>query len=82
MCDTQILGAQQLVAILAAAEVKQIVRVTVERLAQAAGGELKTDAPPRAATLQHEQVAAIGVDVHQVRIQRAHTQGAWGGGRG
>ena len=36
--------------------------------------QLEADPPPAAAALEHEQVAAVGVDVHQVRIQRAHAQ--------
>ena len=34
--------------------------------------QLEADATPSAAALEHEQVAAVGVDVHQVRVQRAH----------
>ncbi len=72
----QVLGAQALVAVLAAAEVVEVVGVGVERLAEAAGGELEADPAPRAAALEHEQVAAVGVDVHQVRVQRADAQHA------
>ena len=39
-----------------------------------AGGQLEADAPPGAAALEHDQVAAIGIDVHEVGIQRAHAQ--------
>ena len=70
----EVLGAERLVAVLAAAHVVEVVRVGVQRLAGLRPGELETDAAPLAAALQEEQVAAVGVDVHQVRIQRAHPQ--------
>ena len=70
----QVLGAEALVAILAAAQVEEVVGVRVERLAEPAGGQLEADPAPRAAALEHEQVAAVGVDVHQVRIERADAQ--------
>ena len=67
----QVLGAQALVAVLAPAEVEEVVCAGIEALAQAARGELKADSSPCTATLEHEQVAAVGVDVHEVRIQGA-----------
>src|SRR5262249_17123412 len=73
---------QPLVAVLAAAEVEEVVRVRIERLAEPAAGELKADATPAAAPFEHEQVAAIRVDVHQIGIQRAHAQGRGGPGPG
>src|SRR5205807_9193675 len=67
----QVLGAQALVAVLAPAEVEEVVCAGIEALARAARGELKADSSPCAATLEHEQVASVGVYVHEVRIQGA-----------
>ncbi len=72
----QILRAQPLVAILTAAQVEQVVGIRVQRLAEPAGRQLEADPAPRAASLEHEQVAAVGVDVHQVRVERADAQDA------
>ena len=66
--------AQALVAILAAAEVEEVVRVGVDRLAQPRRRHPEADPAPRAAALEHEQVAAVGVDVHEVGVQRADAQ--------
>ncbi len=52
--------------------------VAVERLTKPAGGELEADTAPGAAALEHEQVAAVGIDVHQVGVQRADAQGGGG----
>ena len=70
----QILGAQRLVAVLAAADVEEVVGVGVERVAEAGAGELEAEPAPLAALAQQREVAAVGVDVHQVRIQRADAQ--------
>ena len=70
----QILRAELLVAVLAAAEVEEVVRVGVDRVAEAGGGQLEADPAPRAAPLQHQHVAAVGVDVHQVGVERADAQ--------
>ena len=42
----------------------------------AGAGELEADPAPGAAALEQQQVAAVGVDVHQVGIERADAQGA------
>ena len=70
----QVERAQALVAILAAADVVEVGAVRVELVAQAAGLELEADPAPAAAPLEQQQVAAIGVDVHQVGVQRADAQ--------
>jgi hypothetical protein len=70
----QVLRAQALIAILTATEIEQIVLARVQRLAEAARRQLEADPAPRAAALEHKQVAAVGIDVHQVRIERADTQ--------
>ena len=48
----QILGAQHLVAVLAAADVEEVVGVRVERVAEAGAGELEADPAPLAALAQ------------------------------
>ena len=67
-------GHRHLVAILAAAHVDQVVGRRVERLSDARGGQLEADAAPLAARAQDGDVAAIGVDVHELRVERAHAQ--------
>ena len=51
-------------------------RVGIDALAEPGGGDLEADPAPGAAALEHEQVAAVGVDVHEVGIERADAQGA------
>ncbi len=70
----EVVRAQPLVAILAAADVVQIGARKVERLTDRGGCQLKIDPAPAAAPLEQQQVAAIGVDVHQLGVQRADTQ--------
>ena len=65
---------RDLVAVLAAAHVEEVVRVRVERLAEARGGVLEAEPAPLAARAQHGDVAAVGVDVHQLRIERQDPQ--------
>ena len=72
LTGNEVLRAEQLVAVLAASQVVDVVRLTVERLTEPATAQLKADSAPCAATLQHEQVAAVGVDVHQIGVQCAH----------
>ena len=67
-------GAQGLVAVLAAADVEEVVGVRVQFVAQAGAGELEAHPAPLAALAQEREVAAVGVDVHQVRIERADAQ--------
>ena len=70
----QVERAQLLVAVLAAADVVEVGAVGVERLAEAARAAAEPDPAPAAAALEQQQVAAVGVDVHQVRVQRADAQ--------
>ena len=63
-----------LVAVLAAAHVEEVVGVRVERLAEARRGVLEAEAAPLAAGAQHRDVAAVGVDVHQLGVERADPQ--------
>ena len=70
----QVERAQLLVAVLAAADVVEVGAVGVELFAQTARLQLETDPAPAAAALEQQQVAAVGVDVHQVGIQRADAQ--------
>ena len=70
----QVLGAQALVAVLAAADVEEVGASGSSGSPRPLAGQLEADAAPLAAALEHEQVAAVGVDVHQVRVQRAHAQ--------
>src|SRR5205807_202939 len=72
----EVLRTQALVSVLTAADVVDVVGVRVERLADPVRNELEAQAAPRAATLEHEQVAAVGVDVHEVRVEHAHAQRA------
>ena len=68
--------AQLLVTVLTTAEVEEVVRVGVDLVAEAGAAQLEADPAPLAAALEQQQVAAVGVDVHQVRIQRADPQDA------
>ena len=70
----QVLRAQRLVAVLAAAEVEEVVGVGVDRVADVGSRQLEADPAPLAAALEEQQVAAVGVDVHQVGVQRADAQ--------
>ncbi len=71
-----VLGAQRLVAVLRAADVEEVMRGGVDPLAEPRGDDLEADRAPRAAALEQQQVAAVGVDVHEVGIQRADAQRA------
>ncbi len=62
-------GDGTLVAVLAAAEVEEVVGRGVDALAGAGGGVGEADPTPLAAPLQEEDVAAVGVDVHLVRVE-------------
>jgi hypothetical protein len=65
---------RDLVAVLAAAHVEEVVSVRVERRLEAGRSVLESDAAPLAARAQDRDVAAIGVDVHQLRVERADPQ--------
>ena len=63
-----------LVAVLAAAHVEEVVGVAVERLPEARRGVLEAEAAPLAAGAEHRDVAAVGVDVHQLGVEREDPQ--------
>src|SRR5215207_234941 len=67
-------GDDALVAILPAADVDQVVGVGVDRLAGPGGSVLEADPPPLTTTLKEEHVAAVGVDVHLLGVQRQQSQ--------
>ena len=69
----------RLVAILAPADVEEVVRARVELLADRGGRQLEAQAAPLAAGAQNGDVAAVGVDVHQLGIEREHAQGGHAG---
>ena len=81
LAQQQILGAQPLVAVLAATDVEDIVSGSVQWFAESAARQLEADPAPLTTAAQHQQVAAIGIDVHQVRVQRTHPQRASGARR-
>ena len=70
----QVQGAAGLVAVLASADVEQVGSGWVQRLAQARRTQCKGDTAPAAPALEQQQIAAVGVDVHQVGVKRAHAQ--------
>jgi hypothetical protein len=70
-----VVGDGDLVAILAAADVEEVMGVGLEALADGARGEREAEPAPLAACAQHGDVAAIGVDVHELRIERADAEG-------
>src|SRR5206468_1072731 len=53
----QVLRTQALVAVLAAAEVEQVMPIRVQRISQAAGGKLEAEAAPMAEALQLDHAA-------------------------
>ena len=67
-------GDRHLVAVLAAAHVEEVVRVRIETVGQRGAGQLEAKPAPLAARPEHRQVAAVRVDVHQLRVERAHAQ--------
>ena len=75
MVAHQVLGHEPLVAILAAADVDQVVGARVEGLAGAGRGVLEADPAPLAAPPQEDDVAAVGVDVHLVRVEGEEAKG-------
>ena len=64
-----VLGDEHLVAVLAATDVDQVVFARIEAIAGTGGRVAEGDAPPFAATLQKDDVAAVGVDVHLLGIE-------------
>ena len=69
-----VVGHGHLVAVLPAAHVEEVMSIRVERLAEARGRVLEAKPAPLAASAQHGDVAAVGVDVHQLRVEREHPQ--------
>ncbi len=64
-------GDERLLAVLAAADVEQVVLPGSQRLAHRHGTHLQLVAAPRRTPLQHRDVAAVGVDVEVVRVEMA-----------
>src|SRR5688572_27970464 len=69
-----VVGHRGLVAVLAAADEEEVVGVGVERVAQAGGCQIEAEPAPFAAGPQHGDVAAVGVDVHQLGVEAADPQ--------
>ena len=67
----EVAGHEQLLAILAATHVIQIVRTGHDRIAHAELGQLEVMPAPRRPARQHRDVAAVGVDVQVVRVEVA-----------
>jgi kynurenine formamidase len=61
-------GDGALVAVLAAADVEEVVGAGVDRLAGAGAGPLEPDPAPLAAAPQEKNVAAVGIDIHLVGV--------------
>ena len=59
-----------LVAVLPPADVVEVGAVGIKRVADRHARQFEAEPAPSAAALQHQEVAAVGVDVHHVRIQR------------
>ena len=67
-------GDGSLVAILATAEIDEVVLARVEALSGSGSRVLEVDPAPLAAALQEEDVAAVGVDVHLLRVESEQAQ--------
>ena len=65
----QILRDKGLLAVLAAADVEQIVLIRPQRIADRDSTHLELVAPPRCAPGEDRDVAAVGIDVEVVRIE-------------
>ncbi len=65
-----VLGDQDLIAILAAPDVDQVVFRGVEALARTGSLKAEADPSPLAAPLQEDHVSSVRVDVHLLRIER------------
>jgi hypothetical protein len=65
----QILGHERLLAVLAAADVEEVVLAGNDRLTERNRAHLDVVSPPRGATDEDGDVAAVGVDVQVVRIE-------------
>jgi hypothetical protein len=64
-----------LVTVLATAHVEEIARVRIDRLAHRGSAQLEADPAPLAARAQHRDVPAVGVDIHELRVEAADPQG-------
>lgn len=62
--SVNVVGDLNLVAVLAAADVVEVVGVGIDRIAIVDGGQLEIESMTRAAFLENHQIAAIRVDVH------------------
>ena len=69
-------GHDLLVAVLAAADVDEVVRGGVETFAGPGAPVLEADAAPLAAPFEEEDVATVGVDVHLLGVEREQPQAA------
>ena len=67
-------GHQPLVAILAAADVDQVVRRGVDPVARPGGRVLEADPAPLAAPAQEQDVAPVRVDVHLLGVERQQAE--------
>ena len=67
-------GDDHLVAILAAADVDQVVGAWIEALPWARGGVGERDPAPLAAALEKDDVSAVGIDVHLLGIEGQQPQ--------
>jgi len=65
---------RRLVAVLSAAHVEEVVGAWVEAVAEARARELEPDAAPLAARPKDRDVPAVGVDVHELGVERADAQ--------
>src|SRR5204862_6571569 len=70
-CD-EILGDERLLAVLAAADVEEIVLTRLDRLADRHRAHLEFVAAPGRAPSEHRDVSAIRVDVEVIRIEMSH----------
>src|ERR1044072_181132 len=67
-------GDHALVAVLPAADVEEVVGGRIDRNARAGSCVGEPDPAPLAAALQEEDVAAVGVDVHLLRVEAEQPQ--------
>jgi len=62
-----------MITILAAAEVVQVVSARPDRIAQTDLGDLQTMPSPVEPLTKHRDVAAVGIDVHEVGVEVAQS---------
>ena len=73
MPPSQAVAGGPLLAVLPAADHVDVLRL-VERIAPGHGGDPQLDPAPGATLLQAGHVAAVGVEIHQVRVEVGQTQ--------